>query len=729
MLTVSKPKVVSFAYLNDENSLTFIGRYGEILLDQYIDEFLEVLKHCNGVNTVQEIQHFVRHIEPSLFEQIIQFLFQQELVIDSKELFVQFHQDSANPMPYRQELSPQEINQIQSSFQSRHNLIVTDINFALTEKSRLHNLLIGRRTTRDFLDVSIPLTQIAGLFEVMTQVDNYDATPSAGGLYPLNIYLASFKEDGSLKRGLYQYIPPKKALVCLQNDISNPHFYRAFDSQEIVESCDFIVIAAANISAIAEKYSNRAYRYCLLEAGHVAQNAYIYCNEKNIGIWEYGGFNDELLANQLELKYPKEVVLTTLILGIPNPNPKMPFHKKQGATNTLAYKLKKKYVGDGKLISDLQVRSYLHNDEVIPLVIAYTKFKSAGIELMGFARTYSISDAVIKAIAESVERYANGLLRFDVKCKPEQLDRKWLDPKLIAPFHPDMYSIHTQFQPFDEQKEWEWVRGRRFVSGEEIYIVIDNVFYPFKQKKLERKPLYFCSSNGASAHTDYVKAVEGGLRELIERDAIMVTWYNKKQVTSIPINYASVDIQQRIARWVRKGWSIKLLDFTLDSLPVVVAIMWSESEYPCYVAGAGCEFDYKSAISKAFNEAEYMVVSWSQIKEQKILPQEVKSVHEHALLYFYPENLPRVQWLLEAPEKTPDFYEYIGSDIYTKFDPIVVDLQNAQEPNDLNVVMVLSEHLMPINFGYALENYGHKRFSDLDLFWAREYPSFPHFFA
>jgi thiazole/oxazole-forming peptide maturase SagD family component len=729
MVELLKPKVVTFAYLNNENTLTFIGRYGEILLDQYIDEFLEILKHCNGVNTVQEIQSLVKNIELSLFEQIIEFLFQQELVVDSKELFIQFHQDSANPMPYRQQLSPKQINQIQLNFKSRHDLAITNIDFEFTEKSRLHDLLIGRKTIRDFLDVSIPLAKIAGLLEVMTKVDDSNMVPSAGGFYSLNIYLVKFKENDSLKRGLYQYISSKKGLICLQEEVSNPHFYRAFDSQEIVESCESIVIVAANISAVAEKYSNRAYRYCFIEAGHVAQNAYIYCNEKNIGIWEYGGFNDELLANQLELNYPKEVVLTTLILGVPDPNPKIPFQEKYALITALAYNLKEKYVGDDKLISDLQVRSYLHNDEVIPLVIAYTKFKSAGIELMGFARAYSISDAVIRAIAESVERYANGLLRFDAKCKPEQLHRKWLDPRLITPFHPDMYSIHTQFQPFDEQKEWEWVRGRRFLSGEDIYICVDNVFYPFKQKKLGRKPLYICSSNGASAHTDYTKAVEGGLRELIERDAIMVTWYNKKQVTSIPINYTSVDIRQRIARWVRKGWKIKLLDFTLDSLPVVVAVIWNELEYPCFVAGAGCEFDYKSAISKAFNEAEYMIVSWSKIKEEKILPQDVKSVHEHALLYFYPENLQKVQWLLEAPEKKPDFYEYTGSNIYTKFDPIVVDLQNAQDQKDLNVVMVLSERLIPINFGYALENYEHKRFSDLGLVWTREYPSFPHFFA
>ena len=74
-----------------------------------------------------------------------------------------------------------------------------------------------------------------------------------------------------------------------------------------VITCDFL--------RTTQKYSNRGYRYALLEAGHAAQNAYLWCAEQGIGVVEIGGFNDKALSDLLSLSYPNQAPLTTLLIG------------------------------------------------------------------------------------------------------------------------------------------------------------------------------------------------------------------------------------------------------------------------------------------------------------------------------------------------------------------------------------------------------------------------------
>ena len=63
------------------------------------------------------------------------------------------------------------------------------------------------------------------------------------------------------------------------------------------------------------------------------------------------------------------------------------------------------------------------------------------------------------------------------------------------------------------------------------------------------------------------------------------------------------------------------------------------------------------------------------------------------------------------------------------FKPIVVDITPQKHRCGLTVVRVLSEKLMPINFGYGTEHYGHPRVTELQLRWSWMYPAIPHFFA
>ena len=90
---------------------------------------------------------------------------------------------------------------------------------------------------------------------------------------------------------------------------------RAFLADSILEDAAAVYILVCDFQQITQKYGNRGYRFALLEAGHAAQNAYLWCTEQNLGVVEVGGFLDEELANLLLLFYPREAPLTALVVG------------------------------------------------------------------------------------------------------------------------------------------------------------------------------------------------------------------------------------------------------------------------------------------------------------------------------------------------------------------------------------------------------------------------------
>ena len=106
---------------------------------------------------------------------------------------------------------------------------------------------------------------------------------------------------------------------------------------------------------------------------------------------------------------------------------------------------------------------------------------------------------------------------------------------------------------------------------------------------------------------------------------------------------------------------------------------------------------------------------------------DVKSADDHGLFYADPRNLVYVEWLLKTVECKMMREDFVG--ILSRFDPIVVDITPQEPICELKVVRVLSEKLMPINFGYGSEHRGHSRMSVLKYRWSMQYPSIPHFFA
>lgn len=134
------------------------------------------------------------------------------------------------------------------------------------------------------------------------QVFHYRSAPSAGALYPTEIYLAARDVQG-LEDGLYHYNLEDFSLVRL-----------ASGTPPSSMPTPALFLTAIYFRS-AWKYRDRAFRYCLLDAGHVAENIRLVCPTLGLAAaWETG-FDDDALAAWLGLDPDRERVLALFRLG------------------------------------------------------------------------------------------------------------------------------------------------------------------------------------------------------------------------------------------------------------------------------------------------------------------------------------------------------------------------------------------------------------------------------
>jgi SagB-type dehydrogenase family enzyme len=86
-------------------------------------------------------------------------------------------------------------------------------------------------------------------------------------------------------------------------------------SATILDDAAVVCILSCDFERTCSKYGARGYRYVLLEAGHAAQNAGLWCEEHGLGIVEVGGFLDEELARLIGVTYPDVAPLLALVVG------------------------------------------------------------------------------------------------------------------------------------------------------------------------------------------------------------------------------------------------------------------------------------------------------------------------------------------------------------------------------------------------------------------------------
>jgi len=161
-----------------------------------------------------------------------------------------------------------------------------------------------RRSRRSFLDRPLSLSQVSQILwaaQGITEEGGFKrAAPSAGALYPLEIYLA-VRNVEELKPGVYHYHPRDHVVsFVLKGNYQDP-LARACLSQSFVADSPLSIIIAAEYERTTIKYGERGVRYVLIEVGHVGENICLQAVALGLATCPVGAFVDEEVSRVLEL--------------------------------------------------------------------------------------------------------------------------------------------------------------------------------------------------------------------------------------------------------------------------------------------------------------------------------------------------------------------------------------------------------------------------------------------
>lgn len=161
--------------------------------------------------------------------------------------------------------------------------------------------LSARRSVREYAEDSLTLEQISQLLwaaQGLTSKWGGRTTPSAGALYPLEIYLMAGEVKG-LKSGLYHYDPGKHQISLTQEgDLREKLTPASLYQDEILRAPATLIITAV-YERTMQKYGERGIRYVHMEVGSVGENIYLEAESLKLGTVFIGAFDDERVKKVL----------------------------------------------------------------------------------------------------------------------------------------------------------------------------------------------------------------------------------------------------------------------------------------------------------------------------------------------------------------------------------------------------------------------------------------------
>jgi len=163
--------------------------------------------------------------------------------------------------------------------------------------------LLQRRSIRELGGAPITLAELSQLLwaaQGITDPDGYRTAPSAGALYPLEVYVLAGHVTG-LPAGMYKYAPHGHTLLKIGEDDRRLALSHAAHDQQYIANAIAVLVFCAMYERTIGQYGKRGAQYVHIEAGHAAQNVYLQAVSLQIGTVAVGAFDDAQVIMALAL--------------------------------------------------------------------------------------------------------------------------------------------------------------------------------------------------------------------------------------------------------------------------------------------------------------------------------------------------------------------------------------------------------------------------------------------
>jgi SagB-type dehydrogenase family enzyme len=161
-----------------------------------------------------------------------------------------------------------------------------------------------RRSVRSFGPGDLSLAQIGQLLwagQGITSADGKRTAPSAGALYPLELYVVTPTE-------IIHYLPDGHRVETRATPDVRRELGAAALGQESVPAAPGIVVIAAARDRTRRKYGDRADAFVELEAGHAAQNILLQATALGMAAVPIGAIDPDRVASVLALPSDQTVL-------------------------------------------------------------------------------------------------------------------------------------------------------------------------------------------------------------------------------------------------------------------------------------------------------------------------------------------------------------------------------------------------------------------------------------
>jgi SagB-type dehydrogenase family enzyme len=220
------------------------------------------------------------------------------------------------------ERSPEVRATVTRSVKRHHHLPALTLPPPVLGPAQLADALARRRSLRAYgehpLDVGALSSVVHAAYGVTDVVEGTTqalrSAPSGGALYPLELYVACGRVSGA-EEALYHYDPLRHALERLRPISYDRDVASLTPYPELLSASAAMVVVTATFWRSRFKYGPRAYRFALLEAGHVGQSLLLAATALELASTPVGGFYDRLVDLFLDIDGLDEASLYLFPLG------------------------------------------------------------------------------------------------------------------------------------------------------------------------------------------------------------------------------------------------------------------------------------------------------------------------------------------------------------------------------------------------------------------------------
>ena len=180
----------------------------------------------------------------------------------------------------------------------------------------VESALANRRSHRSFQDKALSQEQLSQILwsaygvtlprpASPAQRGGLRTAPSAGALYPLEIYAIIGNVDG-IEPGVYKYDSGEHSIKQVIAGDVRAELSAAALNQSMVREAPMSIFYSAIFNRTTDRYGERGVLYVYIEVGHSAQNVYLQVEAMGLGTCAIGAFTDDTVRELLNLPAEEE---------------------------------------------------------------------------------------------------------------------------------------------------------------------------------------------------------------------------------------------------------------------------------------------------------------------------------------------------------------------------------------------------------------------------------------